>query len=412
MNAGPIQRLVLCLALASAVPTPADARAQADAQRRTVLPSKAGLVPVHTPDLDRLEAAVGEQLRSLEESLAALTSDSSIDDRELSEAYGLLGEAYHAYSLTSPAEECYRNARRLAPKEFRWVYFLGHIAQSEGRTEAALTYYSLARPLRPNYLALPVHVGNLHLGQNHLDEAREHFEQALVIDPTSAAARYGLGQVAVSAGNYAQAIEYFHQALAQVPNANRIHYAMAMAYRGLGDIEAAQANLMKQGPVGTRAPDPLADSLQSLIRGDRIHLLRGRLAFDAGRFAEAADEFRKAAAANPDSIPADVNLGASLALGTALAQLGDLNGAGAEFKAVLRLDPRNTAAHYNMAVLFVRQGKPDRAIVHLQTLLSLNPQDADARSLLGRVSAVTGHPGVTGETAGPETTPPPDKETR
>ena len=53
--------------------------------------------------------------------------------------------------------------------------------------------------------------------------------------------------------------------LAIVPAANRIHYSLAMSYRGLGELEKAKANLALQGTVGVRRPDPLIEELPELI---------------------------------------------------------------------------------------------------------------------------------------------------
>src|SRR5205807_1556071 len=133
-------------------------------QRVDVLPPpRSTLLPIHKPDLTELEPEVREQLISLQNSTAAQGKDPAITDLKLSEAYGLLGQVYHAYSLTSPARECYLNARQLTPRDFRWTYLLASVSRQEDRTEEAITYYKAARVLRPDYLAAPVNLGNLYL---------------------------------------------------------------------------------------------------------------------------------------------------------------------------------------------------------------------------------------------------------
>ena len=79
-----------------------------------------------------------------------------------------------------------------------------------------------------------MNLGNIFLELNRLEEARESFSAALEIDKNNPAAHYGLGQVAVSKRSYAEAVDHFEKTLAQVPDANRVHYSLAMAYRGLG----------------------------------------------------------------------------------------------------------------------------------------------------------------------------------
>ena len=379
MTARGFRQLALVLALIGAFVGRAESHALGRPQSAGVLqPSRAGLAPVHQPDLQELEPNVRDQVISLQNSLADLAKNSATTDLKLSETYGLMGQVYQAYSLTSPARECYLNARHLAPKDFRWTYLLASISQQEGRVEEALSYYSLVRGLRPDYLAAPVNLGNLYLQQNRLEEARSSFKEALALNENCTAARYGLGQIALSLRNYTEAVEYLEQALAEAPEATRIHYALAMAYRGLGNLQKAQAHLQQQGPVGVRVADPLVDGLQELIRGERLHVVRGRMAFDALRFSEAADEFRKAVAANPASVPARVNLGSTLA------QIGDVKGAIEEYQEAIRVSPSNAAAHYNLGMLLAKQNQHDGAILHLQSVLGLNPNDAEARFLLAQ----------------------------
>jgi tetratricopeptide (TPR) repeat protein len=341
-------------------------------------PPRQGLVALHWPDLTSLEGSVREQLATSQASLTATVKDTGVSEAQLGEAYGRLGQIYHAYSLTASARECYFNASHLAPRDFRWIYYLAKLNQQEGHFEDAIRGYQTARTLQPDYVAVPVNLGNIFLQLDRLDDAAESFTGALTIDKDNPAAHYGLGQVAVSRRNYAEAVKYFEKTLALVPGATRVHYSLAMAYRGLGDSEKAKAHLAQQGSVGIRVADPLVDGLQDLVAGERLFLSRGKVAFEAQRYAEAAVEFRKAVVAAPDSVTARVNLGA------ALTQLGDLSGAVEQFEAAIRIDPGKANAHYNLAVLLARQNKHAEAIVHLRSVLSIDSADLSARFLLAQ----------------------------
>jgi len=335
-------------------------------------------VELHSPDLSNLEDSVREQIVTAQAALATVAKNPATPKTTLSEAYGNLGEIYHAYSLIAAARDCYTNASQLAPQDFRWIYLLGKLDQQEGSYNDAIRRYRAARTLRPDYVATLVNLGNIFLELNRLEEATESFSAALALDANNPAAHYGLGQVAVSKRSYSEAVDHFEKTLAQVPGANRVHYSLAMAYRGLGDVEKVKAHLAQQGPVGVRVADPLVDGLQDLIAGERVNLARGKVAFEARRYAEAAAEFRKAIASRPDSLTARINLGA------ALTQLGDLNGAVEQFEAAVRIEPGSVNAHYNLAVILVRQDKHEQAISHLRSVLSVAENDLNARMLLAQ----------------------------
>lgn len=353
--------------------------AQTNGQRTEYLPPpRATLVAVHWPDLAQLEPDVRDQIKSSQDALVATVKDAHVSETKLGDAYGSLGEIYQAYSLAAPAQECYLNASRLAPKDFRWIYLLAKMDHLEGRMNEAIRRYRMAAALQPEFVAALVNLGNVYLELNRLDEAGDSFAAALQKEPNHPAALYGLGQVALSKRNYAAAVAHFDKALASAPEANRIHYALAMAYRGLGKLEQAKVHLAQQGSVGVRVADPLTDKLLELIQGARVYLVRGKLALEAKRYQDAVAEFRKAIEARPDSVPAHVNLGA------ALTQLGDMEGATKEFEQAVLLDPNNASAHYNLAVLLTGESRHEQAIVHLQAALTANPNDLGARFFLAR----------------------------
>lgn len=352
--------------------------AQTAADSGALQPPRKGLVAVHWPDLTKLEESVREQVITLQVELTTTAKDPKVSDAVLSEAYGKLGQIYHAYSLVSPARDCYLNAGVLARKDFRWIYLLGKLDQQDGRFDDAIRRYHAARALRPDYVAVSVNLGNIFLELNRLDEASESFRIALAIEENNPATHYGLGQVAMARRNYAEAVKHFEKTLTTVPGATRVHYSLAMAYRGLGNTEKARAHLAKQGSVGVRVSDPLVDGLHELVQGERLFLSRGKLAFEAQRYADAVVEFRKAVAASPDSVTARVNLGA------ALSQLGDVKGAIEQFAEAIRLEPGRANAHYNLAVLLARENKHEDAIEHLRSALSVDVADVAARLLLAQ----------------------------
>lgn len=325
------------------------------------------------PDLAGLESAVAAQIAEMR----SLAATQNTDPR----AWGDLGQAYLAYGFNDAAADCFTKAAGLDPRDYRWPYLLGAAQQAAGRLDEAADGFTQALKLAPDAAAGWVHLGEIRLLQGRLDDAEAALHKALEVPGTSAAAHSLLGQTALARHDFKAAAEHLEAALAAVPEATRLHYPLALAYRGLNDRAKAEEHLAKAGQVGLKPPDPLLDGVANLRVGERVALTRGRVAAQAGRYADAAQEFRKALAAQPRSVEARVNLGSVLALS------GDRTGAVEQFRDALRLDPANVTAHFNLGSLL----PPDEARPHLEAVVAARPDDAEARRLLAQSLRESGH---------------------
>jgi tetratricopeptide (TPR) repeat protein len=339
------------------------------------------LAPIPFPDLGQLEATVGRQLGAVQEALRADLAGEGATDADRATAFGDLGRLYHAYSFDEAAEACYRNAETLAPGDFRWPYLLGVLRQGAGRLAEADEDYRRALEIWPASIAAQVHRAEVAVTENRLDDAERILGRAMADAPDLPAGLALRGQIDLARGRYREAADRLEAALQAVPVANRLHYPLAMAYRGLGEEETARRHLARRGMIGLRPPDPLLDEIEGLRQGERVQLLRGRVAFRAGRFAEAAEAFAAALEARPDSVPARINLGATLL------QLGDRAGAIDQFRAALATDPDNATAHYDLGALLVGGGDDDAALPHLGRAVELDPDDAEAQLQLAELLA-------------------------
>lgn len=341
--------------------------------------TSSALQEVPFPNLEELEPAVIAQLTAAQKSLVAVTTQKDLPPQELGEAFGVMGQLYHAYQLFASAEACYRNAQTLLPRDFRWSYLLADVLQREGKPELAIGTYEQACQLGTANVACLTNLGKLYLESNRLTEARAMLSRALALDPKSAAVHDGLGRVALTQAQYQEAVQHFETALALAPAANRLHYALAMAYRQLHEPEKVEAHLRRMGTVGVKVADPLIEEVEALVQGERIAILRGRLAFQAGQVEEAAVEFKKAVEAAPHSAIARINLGATLV------QLGQQDAAITQLREALRLQPDNGTAHYNLALILLQQQQREEAVRHFQAALVANPFDRQAHMQLGDV---------------------------
>src|SRR5213593_2275487 len=120
--------------------------------------------------------------------------------------------------------------------------------------------------LHPSDVATLVWLGEVYLTQGRAEAAEPLFVKALTLQPNSVAARFGAGRAALAKKDYARAAKYLEEALALGPRAANIHYPLAMAYRGLGELGKAQAELRQQGDSAVLPQDPLMQELDELLQ--------------------------------------------------------------------------------------------------------------------------------------------------
>jgi tetratricopeptide (TPR) repeat protein len=358
-----IATLLLVALLATALPA-----AQKPVDLPSIAPARTGLLTVPLPRLDELEPAVSDQIREQHRSFIDLTAGKPAT-KALAEAYGSMGQLLHAYEFLEGAEASYRNASRLDPGEGRWPHLLGYLCQQTGRLDEAAGFYREASRLQPHDRAAAAHLGAVYLELNRLSEAGQQFRGLTEIFP--AVARQGLGEVALREGKFAEAIDHLAAALQRAPQASSIHYSLAMAYRGLGRMDQARAHLQQRGPGALRPADPIVDGLQTLVRGERAHVIQGRRAYEAGRFQEAADAFSKAVAASPTSVAARMNLG------VALAQTGESVEAADHLRAAFGLSSNEVGVGSALIQVLLRLGRDDEAIDILARAGSFSGDDED-----------------------------------
>ena len=130
-----------------------------------------------------------------------------------------------------------------------------------------------------------------------------------------------------------------------------MHYSLALAYRGLGDLAGADAQMRLRGGGEPRVSDPLMEKYDGLLDSALAYLNRGTAAMQTEEWAEAAALFRKGLELEPE------NTALGQALGTALSQTGDIDGAVRQFEDVVRWSPEYASAHYSLGVIHASTGR-------------------------------------------------------
>ena len=395
------------------------------------------LLPVPAPDLAEADPAIREQLadhrEALDRALAApgesggAGEPSSGDPRGADSAapgglaalFGRMGQLYFLYGYDDAARAAFENARRLAPDDLRWPYYLGVLHERRGELEAAARELGSVLDRRPGDAPTLLHLGSVALQANRLDESEQRYRAALEAG-ADAAAHYGLGRIALERGEPARAVELLERVLAEHPDSGAVHYQLGLAYRQLGDLERAREHLARRGGEPPAFRDPLVDGLSLLSTGAAVHMDRGNRAMARDRPEEAIEHYRRVVDAAPGDRRAREALASALArsgraeealdlyrelargeeatavahynLGRLLADRGELEEAVAELRRAVELAPDFGNAHYNLATALEQTGRTEEALDAASRAVAAQPEDRGSRLLLARLSSRAGHP--------------------
>jgi tetratricopeptide (TPR) repeat protein len=341
------------------------------------------LVPVELPDVSGMHDSVQTQLREAYASLLMILQswregqEPATERRRIGESYGDLGRLLMAANHLDVAERCFRNAQTLAPEDFRWPYYLGHVSISKGELTNAQEYFEQVVRLRPSDFAALVWLGYVNVELGRPEAAEPPLARARALAPNTAAVFYQLGRASLAKQDYATAVQHLEAALRLNPAAVVIHYPLAMAYRGLGDLEKAQSNLdrtkRRAGPgAALTVPDPLMAEVRTVLRSPEVYGELGQQASARGDWPEAARHFRNAIDLSPDDADLHLNLAVTLN------RMGEARAALAELEAAIRVDPRFARAHFMIGTLEERSGRDQEAIDRYSAAVTYDPGLSEA----------------------------------
>jgi len=368
------------------------------------------LLPLPLPDLSEMGEAARERLELLQVRVADLKTSAS--DGELAEAYGTLGKYYIAHHLNDAAEVALFNASLLAPDDFRWAYYLGFVYQMVGKLELERDAFESALALRPEDVPAHLRLAELLLALGENEEAYRRFKLAGELSPAEAAALGGLGRAALALDRPEEAVGHLEKALELQPGATIVHYQLALAYRGLGDIEAARAHLELRGDGEISYADPLMYAIEPLKKEDVVEAVLEMAAEPTehddrdvaifagayltglpgavGRIRDAVEALAlEAEQQAPSSKQAASNRLTRARLHFAAASIrleeGDLGAARSEVEAALALASDMVPAMLMLGFVLEETGDPEAAIERYSAALELDPDST--RALLSRANA-------------------------
>jgi tetratricopeptide (TPR) repeat protein len=352
----PLTRTTLPLTLAAALLLAASVPAQP-------------LPPLPSLPLDTYEPAIREPVSQAYEEALAKPEDPARN--------GILGMVLYAHEQYEFAEPCFERAHALDPGEGRWAYYLGRAQFHLARYDKAEASLREALRRRPGYLPAQVVLAQCLLDAGRWDESLALYRALEAQHPDAAEVQYGLGRIRGARGDLAAAVDHYRKACDLYPGFGAAHFALARAYRDLGEKEKAREHLVlyQKDKLGWPAvPDPLLADIVGLRNSATDHLRKGIQLAEKGQLQEAAEEHEAALAVDPGLIQARINL---IRL---YGQLDQPEKAEEQHRAALDADPNLAEIHYNYGVLLTSQQRNTEAADAFRRAVELKPAYAEAHN--------------------------------
>jgi len=270
-----------------------------------------------------------------------------------------------AYLIIRPFQsELHLKRAKIAVQDSQW-----DLAYKQLTEAIRLNRYSLA-----SYYQLG-HVVNM-TGQ--FEEALEVYQTLAALSPDYARLHYNMGAVYTNMGKDAEAAGEYEKA-ARLEDSPRNHMALAEAYAALGKTEAAMEEASRAVEIAEKGGKFVEEKPVDM------YMRRGRLYHDQEQFAEAAQDYVKAAELKPR------NKLAHFHLGNCYHKMGKLPQAIDAYEAALEIDRNDGRVYTNLGVVYADLGQWDQAISHYKSALQKNASDAYAHLNLALAYLETGN---------------------
>lgn len=313
-------------------------------------------------------------------------------------AWGRLGHVLLVHGWDAEAARAYRRAAELDPEGGRWWYYVG---RSLEEVDPAAAEVALARSieLEPGYPAAYEAHARLLRQQGRPEEAARRLESLAERAPESPVPHLALGEIALAAGRDEEAREHLERAIEIAPGYSEAHRALSRALLSLGErAEAERHAALGERPTRySPIPDPLWARVRLSGSTRRDFAERGRLLLARGEYAAAAEQIAVAVSDSERTPLLRRNLGLALigakrygeavpvleraaaeadsagleeverarilaGLGSALAGVGDLEGAERALRRALEHDPESVEVVANLALVHHLAGRTGEAL--------------------------------------------------
>jgi arylsulfatase A-like enzyme/Tfp pilus assembly protein PilF len=290
--------------------------------------------PDGKPPFDEIIAIVEEVIR---------------EDPNVVDAWFMLGTQHLSKGVFDKAVQYFKRTLELKPDYDLAVFNLAQAYRRLGDDDAALAGFEHYLTLDPKDAYVHYQMGEIWMDRGDSRKAEQLFQRALEIDPKVAAAKNALGVLALNRGDAATAERLIREAIGIKPDVRLAHFNLGVLAEGRGDLRAAEREYyeeLKLHPTSYKAAFNMSRLYEQV--GDREGQI-GALKQSVASHPQFAEGYIFLAKAYLDA-------GTNFDEAVRMARKGLDYGPDSEYAPL---------AHYVLADLYNRQGRPAEASRHV-----------------------------------------------
>jgi len=290
-----------------------------------------------------------------------------------------LAMVYEGNELWDEGERAWADALALAPDRPLWRYHHAICKRQSGDAEGALVELRAVVEQDPDLPAARHRLGEMLLEADDVEGAQAEFEASIRLVDFAPPPYVGLAEVMLRKGEHRRAAELCEKAISLDPTSKHARYNLGLAYRGLGRMAEAEAELNK-GLNATKQnlSDPLTARIAGYRTGYTVRLLEAGALERQGKAQDAVPILEQLLGRYPDDVTVLNNLAA------AYIETRRIDAAHALLIKAREIDPGEFATYINLAAAELVRGNIAAGLESAEKAVELAPKAGQAHFVRAR----------------------------